>query len=69
MSKAISKNKETEYKEALQKAKNKIEQLQAENAQLNSGNIKCEIAVTGFSCRFPNGANSGRILEASCRRI
>ncbi len=58
MSKAISKNKETEYKEALQKAKNKIEQLQAENAQLNSGNIKCEIAVTGFSCRFPNGANS-----------
>ncbi len=58
MSEAISKNKEAVYKEALQKAKNKIEQLQAENAQLNFGNKKCEIAVTGYSCRFPSGANS-----------
>ncbi|MBQ9894376.1 MAG: amino acid adenylation domain-containing protein [Ruminococcus sp.] len=58
MSEAISKNKEAVYKEALQKAKNKIEQLQAENAQLSSENKKCEIAVTGYSCRFPAGANS-----------
>ena len=58
MSEGISKNKEAIYKEALQKAKNKIEQLQAENAQLSSGTKKCEIAVTGYSCRFPSGANS-----------
>ena len=58
MGEVISKNKEAVYKEALQKAKNKIEQLQAENAQLSSGSKKCEIAVTGYSCRFPSGANS-----------
>ena len=58
MGEAISKNKEAVYKEALQKAKNKIEQLQAENAKLSTGNKKCEIAVTGYSCRFPAGANS-----------
>ena len=50
MNKAISKNKEAEYKEALRKAKSKIEQLQAENAQLNSENEKCEIVVAlGYS--------------------
>lgn len=44
-----------EYKEALRKAVDKINQL---NAQVKDLSSSAEIAVIGYSCRFPGGANS-----------
>ena len=47
------------YKEALIKAANKIKELDLE---LKRAKEEKEIAIIGYNCRFPGGANSSQLF-------
>lgn len=55
----MNKNDENKYKEALIKAAKKIKELDLE---LKKSKEEKEIAIIGYNCRFPGGANNSRLF-------
>lgn len=55
----MNKNDENKYKEALLKAAKKIKELDLE---LKKTKGEKEIAIIGYNCRFPGGANNSRLF-------